>query len=100
MKDVLRSVDSVRLSWAQHVLSEAGIENQIFDSYASIADGSIGAIPRRLMVHAKDYERAVQILRQAEEALENRDEDEDDIEDVFDDSFDEDGGDFGDGGFD
>ncbi|MGQ0741481.1 MAG: putative signal transducing protein [Alphaproteobacteria bacterium] len=58
MKEILRTTDAVLLSFAQHVLAEAGIECVVFDTHMSIMDGSIGALPRRLMVADDDAERA------------------------------------------
>ena len=65
MRDILRSNDPVRLSWAQAVLQDAGIECLIFDQYTSLIEGSIGAIPRRLMVADQDHGRAERLLGEA-----------------------------------
>ena len=43
------------LSWLPALLADAGIEAVVLDSYTSILEGSIGAIPRRLMVVEDDY---------------------------------------------
>jgi hypothetical protein len=66
MKELLRTNDSVRLSWIQALLASAGIEAVVLDAYTSIVEGSIGAIPRRLMVAEADYARASALVRQAE----------------------------------
>jgi hypothetical protein len=65
MRMVLKSNNAVILSFASHVLEEAGIEAQIFDTHASIMDGSMAMLPRRLMVADEDYGRAQQLLRAA-----------------------------------
>ncbi len=57
MKELLRTNDPVRLSWVQAMLASAGIEAVILDTHTSIIEGSIGAIPRRLMVRADDETR-------------------------------------------
>ena len=62
MKEVLRTNDLVLLSYASHVLSEAGIEALVFDAHMSAVEGSIGAFPRRLMVPEEDFARAVREL--------------------------------------
>jgi len=62
MRELLRTNDPVRLSWAQAVLAEAGIESLVFDRHTSIVEGSIGAIPRRLMVARGHYRRAQAVL--------------------------------------
>ena len=69
VKPVLRTNNLVELSWAQVVLAEAGIEAVVFDAHNSMAEGSIGAIPRRLMVDDIDESRAEWTLRTARAAL-------------------------------
>ena len=65
MRPVLKTVDAVTLSYAMHVLDEAGIESVVFDENASVMDGSMGFLPRRLMVLDEDFSRAQHLLRQA-----------------------------------
>lgn len=62
MKEVLRTNDLVLLSYATHVLAEAGIEAVVFDAHVSAVEGSIGAFPRRLMVQDDDISRALREL--------------------------------------
>ena len=62
MKEVLRTNDLVLLSYATHVLAEAGIEAHVFDAHMSAVEGSIGAFPRRLMVQDDDIARALREL--------------------------------------
>ena len=69
MRELLRTTDAVRLSWLVALLADAGIEAVVFDTHASIMDGSIGAIPRRLMVAAEDEAEAIRILKDAGEEL-------------------------------
>jgi len=65
MKELLRSNDAVYLSFAQLVLREAGIEVLVFDTHMSIMEGSLGVLPRRLMVADDDLSRAKVILANA-----------------------------------
>ena len=65
MKEVLRTNDLVLLSYATHVLAEAGIEATVFDAHMSAVEGSIGAFPRRLMVQEEDIARALRELGNA-----------------------------------
>ena len=65
MRPVLKTNNPVTLSYASHVLDEAGIESVVFDENASIMDGSMGAVPRRLMVMDNDLTRAEWLLRAA-----------------------------------
>jgi hypothetical protein len=68
MRELMRTNDTVRLSWLQALLASAGIEAVVLDGYTSIMEGSIGAIPRRLMVHEADELRARAVIRDAGEA--------------------------------
>ena len=65
MRPVLKSNDAVILSYATHVLEEAGIDSVILDAHASVMDGSLGMLPRRLMVPDEDFTRAEWLLKQA-----------------------------------
>ncbi len=58
MELVLRTNDLVKLSYAQYLLSEAGIEYFVADQHISAVEGNIGAFPRRLMVREADLARA------------------------------------------
>ena len=66
MKELLRTNDTVRLSWLQALLGAAGIEAVVFDRHTSIIEGSIGAIPRRLMVPDEELTRARDLLAAAD----------------------------------
>ncbi|HUB95421.1 MAG TPA: DUF2007 domain-containing protein [Stellaceae bacterium] len=66
MIELFRTNDSVRLSWAQALLASEGIAAVVLDTHTSIIEGSIGAIPRRLMVEEADHARAQALLRAAE----------------------------------
>ncbi len=69
MKELLRTSDVVRLSWAQARLRDVGIDSHVFDHHTSLVEGSIGAIPRRLMVAEGDHRRARAVIAAAEEEL-------------------------------
>lgn len=58
MKELLRSNDMVYLSFVRHVLEEAGIEHMQFDDHMSVLEGSIGVLPRRIMVADDDLSQA------------------------------------------
>lgn len=72
MKELLRTNDIVKLSWLQALLSDAGIETLVLDLHTSIVEGSIGILPRRLMVGDDDYVRARQVMRDAGEEVYSR----------------------------
>jgi hypothetical protein len=69
VKEILRTNDAVLLSWTQAVLADFGIESVILDAHTSIVEGSIGAIPRRLMVADEDHEAAQRQLALARKDL-------------------------------
>ena len=72
MKELLRTNDAVRLSFLQSLLKDSGIESLVLDHYTSVVEGSIGAIPRRLMVAEQDYRHACSVLVEAGEAAQDR----------------------------
>ncbi len=68
MRTLTTSNDLVRLSFLHALLRDAGIDCLVLDTYASAVEGSIGAIPRRLMVLDEDEARARTLLHEAGEA--------------------------------
>lgn len=69
VKELLRTNDVVLLSWAEAVLGDAGIDAVVLDTHMSVLDGSISAIPRRLMVADDDHAAAEALLRAAGEGV-------------------------------
>ncbi len=64
MRAVLKTNDPVRLSFAQVLLVDAGIHAVVFDGEMSAMDGSVGILPRRLMVSDDDFGRAMAVLQE------------------------------------
>jgi tRNA1(Val) A37 N6-methylase TrmN6 len=62
MKELFRSNDAVRLSYAEALLKEQGLTPIVLDHHMSILDGSIGALPRRLVIADKDHAAARRVL--------------------------------------
>ncbi|MGV8998493.1 MAG: DUF2007 domain-containing protein [Parvibaculaceae bacterium] len=62
MKELIRSNDMVLLSYLEHCLRSEGIECLILDGHMSILEGSLGVLPRRMMVDDDDHKRAENIL--------------------------------------
>jgi len=58
MEELLRSNDPIYLSFVRHVLSESGIHHLVFDEHMSVLEGSIGILPRRILVASDDLEQA------------------------------------------
>lgn len=69
MKELLRTNDPVLLSFAEAVLREAGLNPWVADTHMSILDGSIGALPRRLLMPDDEVEEARSLLDEALAAL-------------------------------
>jgi hypothetical protein len=65
MKELLRSNDPVLLSYVSALMDEAGIGFVVADTNMSVLEGSIGALPRRILVEAAKIGRARGILTEA-----------------------------------
>jgi hypothetical protein len=65
MRAVLKSLDPVVLNFAANLLAQEGIESVVFDTHSSVMDGSMGFLPRRLMVLDEDFAQADKLLRDA-----------------------------------
>lgn len=63
MRPVLKTNDPVLLSFARDLLAQGDVPSMVFDENASVMDGSLGILPRRLMVADEDYERGTALLR-------------------------------------
>ncbi|WP_419905393.1 DUF2007 domain-containing protein [Kiloniella sp.] len=72
MIEIYRTNDIVKLSWIQALMSDAGIECVVLDQHASIIEGSIGAIQRRIMVLEEDANQARRVLTDAGELEEQQ----------------------------
>lgn len=67
MIELVRSNEPVFLSWLLAALQQEGIEALVLDAYTSAAEGSIAAIPRRVMVAEDNAIRARRVLALADE---------------------------------
>jgi len=67
MRELLRSNDVARISWIEALLADAGIEAVVLDVHMSVLEGTLGILPRRVMVAADDYSRACWVMDQAGE---------------------------------
>ncbi len=65
MREVLRTNDLVTLTYAMHLLEEAGIEHLLLDQHMSALEGSLGILPRRLVVAEEDVPQALRVFRNA-----------------------------------
>jgi hypothetical protein len=63
MRELLRTNDPTVIAFATAILDGEGIEVFQMDVHMSVLEGSIGILPRRLMVRDADHFRAAAILR-------------------------------------
>jgi len=63
MKELLRTTDPTVIPFARVLLDGEGIMSFDLDVHMSILDGSLGILPRRLMVRDEDLERAQRVMR-------------------------------------
>ena len=65
MIELMRTNDAVLISYVEALLRDSEIAHFVADQNMSILDGSIGILPRRIMVDADEEERARQLMRDA-----------------------------------
>lgn len=70
MQELLRSNDIVLLSLTEAILAQGGIGYFIADGFASVMDGSLGIIPRRVLVPREELAQARRLLAEADLAHE------------------------------
>jgi len=63
MEELLRTNDPTVIAFATALLDGEGIDTFELDVNMSILDGSIGILPRRLMVRGRDLARAERAMR-------------------------------------
>lgn len=64
MEELLRTNDITLIPLARAVLEDEGIATFELDVNMSILEGSIGILPRRLMVRSDDLDEARRVLRE------------------------------------
>jgi hypothetical protein len=65
MKELIRTNDAVVISFVEALLKDAGIHCLVADQNMSVLDGSIGILPRRVMVLEEDMPAARRTLADA-----------------------------------
>ncbi|TBX28338.1 DUF2007 domain-containing protein [Nioella sediminis] len=63
MKELLRSTDPTIIAFASALLSGEDIEVFVMDVHMSVLEGSIGVLPRRMMVRDEDLIAAERVIR-------------------------------------
>ncbi len=62
MKELLRTNDPTVIAFASALLQGEGIDCFPMDVHMSVLEGSIGVLPRRVMVRNEDLGRAERVL--------------------------------------
>jgi hypothetical protein len=65
LEELLRTNDIVLISFVETLLREAGITAFVADQNMSIIEGSLGVLPRRVMVADDDIAAARKLLHEA-----------------------------------
>jgi hypothetical protein len=65
MEEIVRTNNLVTISFIEALLKDAGIVPFIADQNMSVIEGSLGILPRRVLVPDDRAEEARQILREA-----------------------------------
>lgn len=73
MKELIRTNDLVVISFAEALMRDAGIGFFVADGNMSIMEGSLGVLPRRLMVEDDRIDQARRLLADAGIGTETRD---------------------------
>lgn len=62
MKEIIRTNNPALISYVEALLSGAGISFYVADRNISVVEGSIGAIPRRILVPENEADAARRLL--------------------------------------
>ena len=65
MEELIRTNDLVLISFIESLLREAGIRYLVGDQNMSVLEGSLGILPRRVLVDADRLEEARGLLTEA-----------------------------------
>jgi hypothetical protein len=65
MREILRTNDPVVLTFVEALLRDAGLGAVVADAHMSSVEGSIGILPRRILVETQDWARARRVLNEA-----------------------------------
>ncbi len=75
MRELMRTNDIVLVSAVGALLDGANIHHLVLDNNMSVIEGSLGVLPRRILVHEDDNVAARRLLTEAGLAHELRDND-------------------------
>jgi len=64
LETLIKSNDLILIGYVESLLRGADINHVVLDTHMSILEGSVGAIPRRVVVNTRDISRARVILHE------------------------------------
>jgi hypothetical protein len=62
MREIVRTNDAVLITAIEALLKGAGIQHMVLDQHMSVLDGSLGMLPRRIVVEDDQVGRARRLL--------------------------------------
>jgi hypothetical protein len=65
MRELIRTNDAVLVTAIEALLDGAGIEYLVLDRNMSVLEGSLGILPRRILVAADEFAQARRVLQDA-----------------------------------
>jgi hypothetical protein len=66
MRELLQTNETVLLTYVEALLKDAGIATTVLDRNMSVIEGSLGILPRRVLVADEDWRQARRILVEAD----------------------------------
>ncbi|MEZ5871834.1 MAG: DUF2007 domain-containing protein [Nitratireductor sp.] len=65
MKELLRTNNPVTISFVEALLRDCGIEHMVLDGNMAVLEGSLGILPRRVLVDEDRHSQALRLMREA-----------------------------------
>ena len=62
MKEIIRTNDLILISRIESIFNQETIYYELFDTNASVIEGSISAIEKRILVLEKDFSRSQKLI--------------------------------------
>ena len=65
MRELLRTNDAVLITFVEALLRDSKLHHVVLDGNMSVLEGSLGILPRRVLVEEEGYNQAVRVLGEA-----------------------------------
>lgn len=62
MRELLKTNDPILIGYVEALLRSAGIAAVVLDGHMSVLEGSVGILPRRVLVETSDWAAAARVL--------------------------------------